>query len=136
MPSGLADAVKAFGLGQSDFKAPPDWKLDLQNQLINSMVAQGYNAFEFNVNARLGRGARLFGGSATDRTIANTCAAAATNPNFLMTIGGVNYCDQSNSGIPWRTQWKVAGTYPLPWYAIVLSGSVRGSVLLRPGSAP
>jgi len=37
--------VKAFGLGESAFKSPPEWKLDAQNQLINSMVAQGYNAF-------------------------------------------------------------------------------------------
>jgi carboxypeptidase family protein len=89
-------------------------------------LKQSYNAFEFNINARLGHGARLFGGTATDRTVANTCAAAATNPNFLMTVGGVNYCDQSNSGIPWRTQWKIAGTYPLPWYGIVISGSYQG----------
>jgi hypothetical protein len=89
-------------------------------------LTQGYNAVEFNFNARLPRGARLFGGTATDRTIANTCAAAATNPNFLITIGGVNYCDQTNSGIPWRTQWKLAGTFPLPWYGIILSGSYQG----------
>ena len=81
----------------------------------DSNVKQSYNAFEFNFQARLPHGARLFGGSATDRTIANTCAAAASNPNFLLTIGGVNYCDQTNSGIPWRTQFKLAGTFPLPW---------------------
>ena len=45
MEGGLADSVAAFGLGQSEFKSPPEWKLDAQNQLINSMVAQGFNAF-------------------------------------------------------------------------------------------
>src|SRR4029453_16839300 len=80
----------------------------------DSRVKQAYNAFEFNFNARLPHGARLFGGSATDRTVANTCAGAATNPNFLVSIGGVNYCDQANSGIPWRTQLKLAGPYPPP----------------------
>jgi ribose transport system substrate-binding protein len=45
MEQGLPDAVKAFGLGESAFKSPPEWNLDAQNQLINSMVAQGYNAF-------------------------------------------------------------------------------------------
>jgi hypothetical protein len=89
-------------------------------------LTQSYDAFEFNFSARLPGGARLFGGTATDRTIANTCAAAATNPNFLITIGGVNYCDQTNSGIPWRTQFKLAGTYPLPWGGIVVSGSYQG----------
>ena len=89
-------------------------------------LTQSYDAFEFNFSARLPGGARLFGGTATDRTIANTCAAAVTNPNFLITIGGVSYCDQTNSGIPWRTQFKLAGTYPLPWLGIVVSGSYQG----------
>jgi hypothetical protein len=83
-------------------------------------LRQSYNAIEFNVNARLPRGARIFGGSATDRTVANTCSAAATNPNFL------NYCDQTRSGMPWRTQFKLAGTYPLPWFGVIVSGSYQG----------
>src|SRR4029077_13774837 len=91
----------------------------------DSNVTQSYNAFEFNFNARLPRGARLFGGTATDRTIANACSGAATNPNFLVTIGGVNYCDQTNSGIPCRTQFKLAGTYPLPWWGINVAGSFQ-----------
>jgi hypothetical protein len=82
-------------------------------------VKQAYNAFELNFNARLPRGARIFGGTATDKTIANTCSAAATNPNFL------NYCDQTQSGIPWRTQFKIAGTFPLPWYGIQVAGSFQ-----------
>jgi len=91
----------------------------------DSSVKQSYNAFEFNFNARLPHGARLFGGSATDRTIANTCSGAATNPNFLITIGGVNYCDQTNSGIPWRTQFKLAGTVPLPWYGLQVAAALQ-----------
>src|SRR5207249_9328601 len=79
-----------------------------------------------NFNARLPHNARIFGGTATDRTIANTCSAAASNPNFLLNIGGLNYCDQSNSGIPWRTQFKLAGTFPLPWYGVIVSGSYQG----------
>jgi hypothetical protein len=105
-------------------------------------VKQSYNAMEFNFNARLPHGARLFGGLATDRTIANTCAGAATNPNFLLTIGGVNYCDQTNSGIPWRTQFKLAGTFPLPWYGInvaaslqALPGYILGTSALTAGGA-
>ncbi|MBI3491287.1 MAG: hypothetical protein HY047_05830 [Acidobacteria bacterium] len=92
----------------------------------DTSLTQGYNAIEFNFNARLPKGGRIFGGSATDRTIANTCAGAATNPNFLITIGGVTYCDQTNSGIPWRTQFKLAGTYPLPWYGLIVSGAYQG----------
>ena len=72
------------------------------NVTNDSNLTQVYNALEFNFNARLPRGARIFGGTATDRAIANTCAAAATNPNFLVTIGGTNYCDQTLSGVPSR----------------------------------
>jgi hypothetical protein len=108
----------------------------------DSEIKQSYNAFEFNFQARLPHGARMFGGSATDRTIANTCSAAASNPNFLLTIGGVNYCDQTNSGIPWRTQFKLAGTFPLPYYGITfaasfqaLPGYILGTSALTAGGA-
>lgn len=92
----------------------------------DSNLSQNYDALEFNVNARLPHGARIFGGTATDRTIANTCAAAATNPNFLTTIGGTNMCDQSLAGIPWRTQFKLAMTVPLPVWGLIVSGSYQG----------
>jgi hypothetical protein len=78
-----------------------------------------YNGFEFNFNARLRRGVTLFGGSSTDRTITNTCSAAVTNPNILL------FCDGAKNGIPWRTQFKLAGTYPLPWWGLQVSGSFQ-----------
>jgi ribose transport system substrate-binding protein len=40
-----ADAKKDFGLAASDYKVPQEWKLDLQNKLLESLAAQGYNAF-------------------------------------------------------------------------------------------
>src|SRR4029450_565934 len=55
---------------------------------------------EFGVTARLPRGASLFGGTATDRTTAVQCDAT-DNPNRL------TYCDQTQSGIPWNTQFKL-----------------------------
>jgi len=78
-----------------------------------------YNGFDFNFNARLSGGGRLFGGTTTERTLTNTCSTAATNPNNL------NNCDQSLSGIPWRTQFKLSATYPLPWYGIQASASYQ-----------
>jgi len=92
----------------------------------DSSLTQVYNAFEFNFNARLPGGARVFGGTATDRAVANTCAAAATNPNYLITIGSTDYCDQTLSNIPWRTQIKLAATYPLPFFGVIVSGSYQG----------
>jgi ribose transport system substrate-binding protein len=45
MEPGLADSVEANGLGESEFRSPAKWDLSEQNQLINSMAAQGFNAF-------------------------------------------------------------------------------------------
>ena len=85
----------------------------------DSRIKQTYDAFEFNFNARLPHGARLSGGTATDRFISFTCPAAATNPNLLI------YCDQNQSGIPWRTQFKLFGSVPLPWYGLQFAGSFQ-----------
>ncbi len=40
-----ADAKRDFGIAAVDFKVPTDWKLNLQTDLIESLAAQGYNAF-------------------------------------------------------------------------------------------
>src|SRR4029453_9749114 len=50
-------------------------------------LKRSYNGVEINVNARLPQGARLFGGTSTERTITNSCSAAATDPNLSL------YCD-------------------------------------------
>jgi hypothetical protein len=78
-----------------------------------------YDGFEINFNARLPHGARLFGGSSIEKTLANSCSAAATDPNFLA------YCDQTKSGIPFTTAFKLAGSFPLA-YGITVSGAYQG----------
>lgn len=40
-----ADAKRDFHIAAVDFKVPTDWKLSLQTELIESLVAQGYKAF-------------------------------------------------------------------------------------------
>jgi len=40
-----ADAVADFGLGAADYRIPQKWELSLQNQMLESLVTQGYNAF-------------------------------------------------------------------------------------------
>lgn len=40
-----ADAAKEFGLGSADYKVPQKWELGLQNQMLESLVTLGYNAF-------------------------------------------------------------------------------------------
>ena len=42
---GVADAQADFGLAGSIFKYPPEWSFDLENGVIETLVAQGYNAF-------------------------------------------------------------------------------------------
>lgn len=40
-----ADAAKDFDLGAADYKVPQKWELGLQNQMLESLVTQGYNGF-------------------------------------------------------------------------------------------
>jgi hypothetical protein len=83
-----------------------------------------YNGFDLGVNARLPRGGRIFGGTTTERTISKDCNTAIDGP------GGLLYCDRGNLGsgytIPWKTQIKVSGTYPLPWLGLIVNGSYQG----------
>src|SRR5205814_1097233 len=67
-----------------------------------------FNGFEYNFSARLPRGATLFGGGMSERVIAQVCDEAF-NPNNLL------YCDQTKSGIPFRTQFKIAGMVPVTY---------------------
>jgi ribose transport system substrate-binding protein len=39
------DAVAQFKLGAADYKVPQKWELSQQNELLESLVSQGYNAF-------------------------------------------------------------------------------------------
>ena len=82
-------------------------------------LKRSYDGLEINFNARLPRGARLFGGSSTEKTVANSCSAAGHNPNLLA------FCDQDQYDIPFTTSFKLAGTYPLPFYGITFSGSLQ-----------
>ncbi len=45
MEGALADATAAFSLDQGVFKAPEKWDLNAQNEMIETLIAQGYNAF-------------------------------------------------------------------------------------------
>src|SRR5262249_51984229 len=82
-------------------------------------LTRKYDGIELNFNARLPRGARIFGGLSSEVTVANSCSAAKNDPNISI------FCDGSTNDIPWQNSFKVAGTYPLPWYGIALSGSLQ-----------
>ena len=67
-----------------------------------------FNGFEYSFTIRLPHAASIFGGGMSERVIAQVCDEKA-NPNLLL------YCDQTKSGIPFRTQLKIAGAVPIAW---------------------
>ena len=76
---------------------------------------QVYNAYNLEFRARPGGGAQLFGGFAFERQRTTNCTAP-DNPNTL------RFCDdQPGRGysVPFKKQFKLAGSYPLPWGILV-----------------
>jgi hypothetical protein len=72
----------------------------------------------------------MFGGMSMEKTISNSCSAAANDPNLLL------FCDGSLNNIPWQKAFKLAGTYPLPWYGITVSGALQALAGLSIGTSP
>jgi hypothetical protein len=87
-----------------------------------------YNGIEASMMARLHGGVQVFGGVLLARQISNLCNSAdgtatiafaqASDPNYTL------YCDQSQYDIPFRAQYKLGGTYPLP-YSFNISGTFQ-----------
>ena len=87
-----------------------------------------YNGVEGSFMARIHGGAQVFGGFLIARQTSNLCDSTdgtatitfsqASDPNYTL------YCDQSQFSIPFRTQFKLGGTYPLP-YAFNVSGTFQ-----------
>jgi hypothetical protein len=73
----------------------------------HSKTRRDYTGFELNATVRLPRGGTLIGGWAADRTINVTCENP--DPNQLYN------CDQSQFGIPLRSDFKFIGTYPIAY---------------------
>ncbi len=67
-----------------------------------------YNGIDLTVNARLPRGAMLFGGFVTEKNERNVCDEPDNPMNLL-------YCDDAENGIPWRPTFKMSGTLPIKW---------------------
>ncbi|MBA3271498.1 MAG: hypothetical protein H0T71_13410, partial [Acidobacteria bacterium] len=67
-----------------------------------------YNAYAMEFKARPGRGAQLFGGFSFERQLDVACTAP-DNPNSL------RFCDDTQTNVPFRKNFKIAGSVPLPW---------------------
>ena len=46
------------------------------------------------------------------------------------------YCDGSKNNIPWLFSLKLAGTYPLPWHGINVSGALQALAGAALGTTP
>ena len=79
-----------------------------------------YNGVDLNINARIGETAFLLGGVTHERSVSTTCDQR-DNPNSL------RFCDSKG---PYRTLFKLAGSYELP-YAVQVSAFYAA----RPGAS-
>jgi hypothetical protein len=87
------------------------------------------NDLELSFNSRLPNGSTVFGGWTTSRNVEVTCDN--DNPNgfnqadlfsSITFLRGGRFCDERNLDIPFRHDFKLAGTLPLP-YGFEFSGT-------------
>jgi hypothetical protein len=72
-----------------------------------SKARVSYNGAEVSFVARLPTGGNMIGGWSADRLVTVSCGGY--DPNTF------RYCDQSELGIPFRHDFKFAGSHPLPF---------------------
>ena len=84
-----------------------------------------YNGFDVGVTARAGSGT-VFGGTSVGRQVFVNCEV--DDPNSL------RFCDQRDLDIPYLAQFKLAGTYALP-FQVQISGSWQGYPGIPSGTA-
>jgi len=78
-----------------------------------------FHSVDVGLNVRLANGAFLQGGTATGRIWNSLCDV--TDPNGNATYpNSLRFCDQRQFDIPWRSNFKFSGAYPLP-YGVRLS---------------
>jgi hypothetical protein len=82
-----------------------------------------YNGFDFALTARLTGGSTIFGSWTVEKNVSVFCAND-DNPNGVNTAdrytggnvsAGGRFCDQGAFDMPFRHEFKMAGTYPLRW---------------------
>jgi hypothetical protein len=88
------------------------------------------NDFEFSFNSRLPNGSSLFGGWTASRNVSVTCdqenpnGSASNDLYFSISFQrGGRFCDERKLDIPFRHDYKIAGTLPLP-YGFEFSGTI------------
>ena len=111
-PLGNGEMLTLFNLNPAKAGLYSKQLVDI-NSTVNRTI---YDGFEVSFNARLPRGANVFGGWSNDRLITITCDQY--DPNKL------RFCDQSGETFqqygattkpPFRNDFKISANYPLPW---------------------
>ncbi len=117
------------------FDLDPAYRGLVDNLDITSDINRNYyNGFEVSMNARLPNGGNIFGGWTASQHIQDTCGLIV-NPNGVSIedpirgsdegiVRGGRWCDQSALGMPFRHDFKLFATYPLP-YDFEASGSIQ-----------
>ena len=99
------------------------------NSDVNKRI---YNSWDVGFQSRVGHGT-IFGGYSLSQMVLNSCDQQ--DPNYIATSvagnamagrTGLAFCDQTDYGMPYRTQFKLSGTYPLRW-GVALSGSFQSN---------
>ena len=88
------------------------------NGTDRSTTRRTYDGLEVNFSARLPKGGSVFGGWSADKNVDVACEL--DNPNFASdpsttTPWSYRYCDQSALDMPFRSDFKLTGAYPLPF---------------------
>jgi hypothetical protein len=108
LPGNGGELITLYNLNQNKFGVPAD-----SVSTYSTSNTRVYDGFEISFNAKLPRGAFVFGGITTERTKTNSCDV--DNPNDL------RFCDRRP---PFRTLYKASAGYTLP-YDIQLSASLN-----------
>jgi hypothetical protein len=97
------------------------------NSTDSDLRRRTYNGFQTGFNARI-RGFQFFGGWTMDRIIDVRCDAIESNVaryagTALISANNFpnpdfHFCDQSRLDMPFLHEFKLAGSYTLPWYGV------------------
>jgi carboxypeptidase family protein len=126
-PLGNGDVITIYNLNRSK-----QGQVDLLDTTSTdrSKSRVNYTGLELSFTARLSNGASMFGGWSADKLV--TVACASNDPNTF------RFCDQSQYDIPFQSDFKFAGSYPLPFGAQVAAtiASYAGGPLAMNWSVP
>lgn len=88
------------------------------------------NDYELSFNSRLPNGSVVFGGWSASQNMINTCQQDDPNGSLradlfydITLLRGGRFCDETKLGIPFRHDFKFAGTLPLK-YGLEFSGTI------------